>query len=273
MSYQPHGQQFGHVDPEERLDYAEAEPPEEEYEPRRRLPMIALAAGAAALFIGGLWFAYHEGAKHAGVSVASGSSGNAADNVPLIRADTEPVKVKPDKAGGMSIPDKDDPLYTMGRGGNAEHILPPPEAPQPRPVAPPPPPQPTAQAPASIPPAGAYPPPLPAPPPVSVQAKHAPKPAEAAKPAKSAAPAAGGPPVKVQLASLRTPDEAREEWQRLKHENADLLGRLTAVAVKADLGERGIWYRVEAGPVGDRAAAIKLCRALKERDLGCQLVQ
>ena len=281
MSYQPHGQQhghhFGHVDPDERLDYAETPlPEEEEYEPRSRLPMIMLAAGVAVLFAGGMGFAYYQGTKHATLTASTGSSGGsaAAENVPLIRADTDPVKVKPDKVGGMNIPDKDDPLYTMGRGGNAEHILPPPEAPQPRPaVPPPPPPQAMTQAPAIAPP-GAYPAPLPAPPPGTAQGKPAPKPPEAVKPpAKPAEPAAGGPPTKIQLASLRTPDEARDEWQRLKRDNPDLLGKLTAVAVKADLGERGVWYRVEAGPVGDKAAAAKLCKALKERDLGCQLVQ
>jgi hypothetical protein len=271
MSYQ----HFGHVDPEERLDHAETPFPEEEdYAPRSRLPMILLAAGVALLFVGGLWFAYHQGTKHAGVAVSAGSSGGAAaENVPLIKADTDPVKVKPDKVGGMNIPEKDDPLYTMGRGGNAEHILPPPEAPQPRPVAPPPPPpQALAQAPGAPP--GAFPAPLPAPLPGSAQVKPAPKQADSAKPAaKSAEPAAGGAPTKIQLASLRSPDEARDEWQRLKRDNPDLLGKLSGFAVKADLGERGIWYRVEAGPVGDKAAAIKLCKALKERDLGCQLVQ
>jgi hypothetical protein len=270
------GQHFGHVDPEERLDYAEAPPPEEEYEPRSRLPMILLAAGVGLLFVAGLGFAYYQGTKHAGVTASSsGSSGGAAaENVPLIKADTDPVKVKPDKVGGMNIPDKDDPLYTMGRGGNAEHILPPPEAPQPRPVAPPPPPpQAMTQAP-GVGPAGAFPAPLPAPPPVGAQSKPAAKPADAAKPpAKPAEPAAGGSPTKIQLASLRTPDEARDEWQRLKRDNPDLLGKLAGFAVKADLGERGVWYRVEAGPVGDKAAAVKLCKALKERDLGCQLVQ
>jgi hypothetical protein len=79
--------------------------------------------------------------------------------------------------------------------------------------------------------------------------------------------------MRIQLASLRTPDEARGEWARVKHENDDLLGKFTAVAVRADLGDRGIWYRVEVGPVGDRGAALKLCKALKDRGLGCQLVQ
>jgi len=269
MSYQ----QFGHVDPEERLDYVEA-PPEEgdEYPPQRRLPATLLvAAGVVAVFVGAVGFAYYEGTKHSSVASApapasaSGAPAAAPDtpaNVPLIRADTEPVKVKPEKAGGMNIPDKDDPLYAMKPGqAPAEHILPPPEMPQPRPVAPPPP----APAP-QIAQAGAFPPPLPAPPQVGPQARPAPKPAEAAKPEPA------GPPMKIQLASLRSPDEARDEWQRVKHENSDLLGRFTAVAVRADLGDRGIWYRVEVGPVGDKAAALKLCKALKERDLGCQLV-
>ena len=78
--------------------------------------------------------------------------------------------------------------------------------------------------------------------------------------------------MRIQLASLRSPDEARDEWQRLKRDNSDLLGKLTAVAVRADMGERGIYYRVEAGPLTDKAAAAKLCKALKERDLGCSLV-
>ena len=256
MSYQ-----FGHVDPHERLDYAEEPPPDDDYPPpRRRLPGAVLAVGVMAIFAGGLWFAYHEGTKHATSTAA------APDQVPLIRADADPVKVRPDKAGGMNIPDKDDPLYSMHPSGNpAEHILPPPEAPAPRPVAPPPPPPQVAMAP---PPPAVLPAPLPAPLQVAALPKPAPKPADAAKPA-----AAAAGDVKVQLASLRTPDEAREEWARLKREHGDLLGKFTAVAVRADLGERGVYYRVEAGPVGDKAAAARLCKALKERGLGCSLVQ
>ena len=96
MSYQ----QFGHVDPNERLDYAEDPPPGDEEPPRRRLPAVLLVAGVVAIFGGGLWFAYHQGTKHAGVAASSGPSTGAAENVPLIRAGTEPVKVKPEKAGG-----------------------------------------------------------------------------------------------------------------------------------------------------------------------------
>ncbi|HTZ36336.1 MAG TPA: SPOR domain-containing protein [Stellaceae bacterium] len=262
MSYQ----QFGHVDREDRIEFADEPPANDEPPPRRLLPGAALAVGVMALFAGGLWFAYHEGAKHA----ASGAA--APDGVPLIRADTDPVKVKPDKAGGMDIPDKDNPLYTVRPGAApAEHILPPPEAPAPRSAAPPqvataspsaapaPAPAPAASAPRQ--------PPALTPQQVAALAKPPAKPSEpAAKPTATA----GG--LRIQLASLRTPDEAREEWARLKRANADLLGRMTAVAVKADMGERGIYYRVEAGPLADRDAALRLCRQLKERGLGCSLV-
>jgi len=143
--------------------------------------------------------------------------------------------------------------------------MPPPEAPAPRPVGPPP--APVTPGPAL------QPAPLPAPPQVAALPKPPAKPEAATKPAEPAAKPDGGTPTRIQLASLRTPDEARDEWARLKRENGDLLGKFTAVAVRADLGERGIYYRVEAGPVGDKAAAIKLCKALKDRGLGCTLVR
>lgn len=281
MSYQ----QFGHLDPEERLDYSDEPPPGDgdDYDaPRRRLPGALLVVGVVAAFAGGLWFAYHAGVKHGETAVARVAPGSGATSasspgaspasnvqVPLIRADTQPVKVKPDKAGGMAIPDRDDPIYSMRPGANqAEHILPPPEAPAPRPVPPPPaPPQVASLPPAAAPDIQPGPAPLPAPGPPQIAELPRPAPPPAPKPE------VAGTPVKVQLASLRTPDEARDEWQRVKHDNADLLGKFTAVAVRNDLGDRGIWYRVEVGPVGDRAAALRLCKALRERNLGCQLVQ
>ncbi|MGH7094874.1 MAG: SPOR domain-containing protein, partial [Stellaceae bacterium] len=111
------------------------------------------------------------------------------------------------------------------------------------------------------------------------------RPAEPGRKPLAAAPAArpqpAAPPIRevrggryrVQLASLRTPDEARTEWQRLKRRYPDLLGRLTADAVRADLGQRGVWYRVEAGGFANAATARRLCRELKGRHLGCSIVR
>ena len=248
MSYQ-----FGHVDRDERIDYVEAQPYEDEPPLRRSLFGPALVLGVMALFAGGLWFAYHEGTKHPAITAGLAAT----DSVPLIRADPGPVKIKPapDKIGGLDIPDKDNPLYGA-RSGNqlVEKILPPPEVPAPRPAASPQP------APPQAPPAAVAPPP-----PAAAAPKPAPKP-----PAQQATPPDG---VRVQLASVRSTDAARDEWTRLRQDNSDLLGKLSAVAVRADLGERGIWYKIEVGPLPSKEAAAHLCSELKQRDLGCQLVR
>lgn len=250
----------------------------EEPPPRnRKLPGIALTLLVMLLFAGGLWFAYTQGKRDA----AAPSSGS----VPLIRADDRPTKVKPDQPGGMPVPDQNVTLY-RDRPGNAgvERLLPPPEQPLPRPAPPPPvavPPRSAAEtmpsiplAPAAAPPgageiedSGPRPPiaPTPAiPPNPTIQ----PKVATAAP----AAPAASGK-VEVRLGSLRSPDAARDEWRRLKQQNADLLGNLRANAVSVDLGEKGTYYRIMAGPLADHAAAERLCAEMKRRNHGCILAR
>jgi len=255
---------------------------EEPVQRDRRLPAIALTLAVMALFAGGLWFAYVQGTKHAAVTAQGG------DSVPLIRADQRPTKVKPDQPGGMPMPDQNVSLYnnTPGRP-SVEKLLPAPEQPMPRPAPPPKP-------------AAAPPPPVPAlapadiapPPPASPQAsppapaKPATHPAAESKPAAPPKPAAvqkaaatapadmahsGG--LQVRLGSLRSPEAAREEWMRLKRQNADLLGNLRANAVAVDLGERGIYYRILAGPFADAAAAERLCAEMKRRNRGCILAR
>jgi hypothetical protein len=254
---------------------------DEDYRARdRRLPAIFLAVCAMALFAGGLWFAYDQGARRNAV----GAQG---DSVPLIRADPRPDKVKPDQPGGMPIPDQNVSLYNDKPGGNAvEKLLPAAEQPMPRPAAPPKePPSAAASAPGgaeaaavSTPPpaAGGKPggqtrPTGQAKPPVPAKPPGQPKPAAAQSPAGAHAGKAG--PVHVRLASVRSAEAARDEWSRLKRENPDLLGKLSAVAVRADLGEKGIYYRIQAGPLSDAAAAERLCSQLKRRKLGCLLAR
>jgi hypothetical protein len=95
------------------------------------------------------------------------------------------------------------------------------------------------------------------------------------KPA-AALPATGGTveggSVHLQLASVRSEAEAREEWRRLEGRYHDLLGGLSPSVVKADLGERGIYYRLRAGPL-DEARAHALCEQLKSQNVGCQLAR
>jgi hypothetical protein len=78
----------------------------------------------------------------------------------------------------------------------------------------------------------------------------------------------------VQLASLKNGDRAvhEAEWRRLQGLYGDLLGELQLSVVEADLGpERGIFHRLRAGPLSE-AGARALCKALKERDTGCQII-
>lgn len=249
-------------------------------EQRRLLPTALITAAAMAVFAGGLWFAYQQGARHGAPPQQTASDGN----VPLIRADQRPIKVKPDQPGGMDVPDRDKLVFNEKEGGPpVEKLLPPPERPAPLPkqaMAPPPIPAPptlsatpapvietvTAAKPAGQPPA----------PTKVTAAKPAPVKTEAAsKPAAAVTPVSAGSTggIRVQLGSLRSPEAARDEWQRLKRVNSDLLGRLTAVAVRAEVPDKGTYYRVEAGPLGDADAASRLCDELKKRNLGCTIVR
>ncbi len=248
----------------------------------RRLTAIALTLGVMVLFAGGLWFAYVQGTRHAAGPAQS------VDAVPLLRADERPGKVKPDQPGGMPIPDQNSSLYNDKLAkSSVEKLLPPPEQPLPRPppapvkttAAPPVPMLPPEASPAEARPApgvsssrGGAPQAAAA---LSAIPAAAPQPASPSSVQKAAVPAAtertsgmAARAVEVRLGSLRTPEAAREEWQRLKRANGDLLGNLKANAVSVDLGEKGIWYRITAGPL-DEAGADRLCSEMKQRNHGC----
>jgi hypothetical protein len=239
--------------------------------PRRRLPAILLTIVVMAVFAGGLWFLYQQGGRR----TAETGPGDA---VPLIRADDKPAKIKPDQPGGMVIPDQNASIYNEKPGAPAlEKLLPPPEQPMRRPVGPK---EPAATAaPIAFPSqTSAAPPPAPAATPApQQQAAATPAPKAPAKPeikaTQAAAPVKSLPagPARIQLAALRSPEAAKDEWARLKREHPELLGKLTAVAVRADLGDKGVWYRVQTQEFPDGAAAERLCADLKKQKVGCSL--
>ena len=53
---------------------------------------------------------------------------------------------------------------------------------------------------------------------------------------------------------------------RIKRANPDLLGSVSAAPVRADMGEKGVFYRVETAPIAD---ADRVCGELKRRNIGC----
>ncbi|MGB0670916.1 MAG: SPOR domain-containing protein, partial [Rhodospirillales bacterium] len=63
------------------------------------------------------------------------------------------------------------------------------------------------------------------------------------------------------------------EWKRLSTANSDLLGGLDLNVVRADLGAKGVFYRLRAGPLGTSADATALCDALKARKVGCMVIR
>ena len=76
----------------------------------------------------------------------------------------------------------------------------------------------------------------------------------------------------IQMAALRSREAALEEWDRMSKKHSRLLGAYRPVIVKADLGERGIYYRLRAGPLRSRSDAEQLCSALAAEKLGCLIV-
>jgi hypothetical protein len=296
---------LGEIDPEDRTELY-ADPREEEHAPvPRRLLRIGIALVVMGVFAGGVWLAYTAGMHRGGGAAASA-------DIPLIRADTTPIKVKPENPGGMPVPDRDMLIYGQQRP-QVEHLLPPPEQPMARPAPPPAPlpapapPQPQQTA-ALAPPAAAPPPPPAVPTPAAAAATPSPVAAPpAAAPPASPAPArpalspaalaaarelgiavaensprpaasraaaagrAGG--LRLQLGAMRSETEARGAWERLKHQNSDLLGRLSAVAIRADLGGKGVYYRIQAGPVADASTADRICGELRQRHLACVIAR
>jgi len=208
------------------------------------------------VFAGGLWFAYQQGLRHGGAMTG-------AADVPLIRADERPTKIKPEKPGGMEVPDRDKLIYTQKRG-SVEHLLPPPEKPMPRPGGV----SANASSDAHQPQSGT------APAALAQPLQPAGKP-----PLKPAAPTTGLPTAptvaksgatRIQLGSVRSEEAARQEWERIRRANPDLLATLSAAPVRADLGDKGVYYRVLTTPVAD---ADRICGELKQRNVGCVIAR
>ena len=58
-------------------------------------------------------------------------------------------------------------------------------------------------------------------------------------------------------------------WGRLYAAEKDLLGSLNPDVVKNRIPGKGVFYRLRAGPLANKAAARRLCRLLKGRGREC----
>jgi tetratricopeptide (TPR) repeat protein len=105
----------------------------------------------------------------------------------------------------------------------------------------------------------------PAPAEVQVAAEEAPPTAPAAVPADA-------DDYRIHLTSIRREADAAAEWRRLQRLFRTLLADLGLSVMRTDLGaERGVWYRVQGGPLA-RAEARTRCAAFAARNHWCRIV-
>ena len=77
---------------------------------------------------------------------------------------------------------------------------------------------------------------------------------------------------RIQLSSVREESRAREEWLRLQARYPDVLTDLTPHLERADLGERGIFWRIRAGDWSRKSEAVQACAALTAQNQPCLVV-
>jgi hypothetical protein len=76
----------------------------------------------------------------------------------------------------------------------------------------------------------------------------------------------------VQVASQRTEAEARASYRALQARYPSVLGSRRATITRADLGDKGLFYRAEVGPFVTAEEAGEMCKSLKAAGGQC-LVQ
>lgn len=69
----------------------------------------------------------------------------------------------------------------------------------------------------------------------------------------------------LHLSSLRSEEAAKRQWSDLQRSFPEPLGRLQAEFRRTDLGDRGTFFRVLAGPLPSRDDAAAACAALKAK--------
>jgi hypothetical protein len=78
--------------------------------------------------------------------------------------------------------------------------------------------------------------------------------------------------VRIQIMSAPNEDAVWGEWKQISKKHAAELGDLTPVVETADLGTKGIFYRLQAGPFETLDAAKERCGKLKDAGLDCLVV-
>lgn len=169
---------------------------------------------------------------------------------PRITADNTPFKVKPEEVGGVQTPNQDKVVFEVMDGNSPEGV----STPEPRPEAPikMEAPKPVVKAPAPRPVQST----TPAPRPVVTQPQ-------------TSTVASRGSDWVVQVASTRSQDDARKVWDTINGKFPGLVSGKYADIKRADLGDKGIYYRTRIAGLVDKTAAQSLCASFKAAGQAC----
>ncbi|MBC6497485.1 MAG: SPOR domain-containing protein [Alphaproteobacteria bacterium GM7ARS4] len=125
---------------------------------------------------------------------------------------------------------------------------------------------------------------------LTVKAKSKPSPSRQPANANTAKPTLSPPPEKsirdvvslnvehskthrIQLGSYRQKIQTNNAWLRLLYDHSALLAAYTPYVEEANLGAKGIFYRLQVGPFPSHADAQKICRQMKQLGEHCLAIQ
>lgn len=77
----------------------------------------------------------------------------------------------------------------------------------------------------------------------------------------------------VQVGSHRQEENAQAGWEKLKQKDPELFTGLTLAVQKADLGDQGVYFRMQTGPFPNKATADDFCFSLKAKNIDCLVIR
>jgi len=79
-----------------------------------------------------------------------------------------------------------------------------------------------------------------------------------------------GPQPGVHLASYRSEKQAEDGWKLIQRRHRTVLKDMEHEVAKIDLGKKGVYYRLKAGPLKSAGEAKEICADLKKRRQFCE---
>ena len=171
---------------------------------------------------------------------------------PRITADNTPFKIKPEEVGGVQTPNQDKVVFEVMDGKSPDAKASPKSLPE-TPIK------------------------IEAPEPIvkrpEIKAPVAPRPKRvkrpAATPQRDTTVAVRGGDWVVQVSSTRSQEDAADVWSTLKRKYPDLVAGKYADVKRADLNEKGVFYRTRIAGLADKNAANSLCNSFKAAGQAC----